>query len=100
MKPKKYDYENLYQKWYKFIWPNLCLYVPIVGGLVGAIISVTNSAGFFAFIGILAGGIIAGFLSRFLVAVSISQKVVATDALLALSNHKNAQEDTDDLPDL
>ena len=38
MKPKKYDYEKLYQKWYKVVWPNFVFYFYLVAALAGAVV--------------------------------------------------------------
>ena len=99
MKPKKYDYEKLYQKWYKVVWPNLCFYVLVVGALAGGVISFIIEDDIVLSLCILTSGIIAGFLSRFFSAVAISQKVTATDALLALRDG-NEKVDVDDMPEL
>lgn len=101
MKPKKYDYEKLYQKWYKTILPNLCFYLLAIGGVVGAVLSYISEDDILISICVLVSGIISGFLSRFFTAVAISQKVAATDALLAIRDGNNATTaDADELPDL
>ena len=99
MKPKKYDFEKLYQKWYKVVLPNLCFYLLAIGGLVGGVVSFIDEEDIVISLCILASGIIAGFLSRFFSAVAISQKVTATDALLALRDG-NEKVDVDDMPEL
>lgn len=99
MKPKKYDYEKLYQKWYKVVWPNLCFYVLAVGALAGGVISFISEEDIVVSLCIFASGLIAAFLSRFFSAVAISQKVTATDALLALRDGTK-KVDAEDMPEL
>ena len=107
---KTYDYQSLYQNWYKKL-PTVCFFAILLPlALASFIVGIIILAGAEYYneyglgLGILFGGLIfsavLAVLSSTITAISISQKVVATDALLSLKEGSNASAVEDTLPEL
>lgn len=110
---KGFDYKNLYLKHFKNL-PNVYFWstfiVLFIGAIVGGIIILANAYWdedyAIGVITIIFGPVIAWFLARltrFIVAVSLSQKIVVADVLLSMSGENKGDCVTDvhdDLPEL
>ncbi len=109
---KEVNYKKLYLEKYKNI-PNYCFWGILIGIGTMALAGGLTFAGVEGFkrdyeiaatLGIIFGGllfaVILAFIARFFVSISISQKIVVADSLLAMKDNNKAPVVEDELPEL